>query len=80
MSLRASDIISDSRLPVRMQEGKYEWAGRRGNGDCSLRILKANLAYDDGMWECQVSQSSHWSILLILSSHWSGEPVLLPDQ
>ena len=63
-----------------MQEGKYEWAGRRGNGDCSLRILKANLAYDDGMWECQVSQSSHWSILLTLSSHWSGEPVLLPDQ
>ena len=37
-----------------MQEGKYEWAGRRGNGDCSLRILKAALAYDDGMWECQV--------------------------
>ena len=42
-----------------MQEGKYEWAGRRGNGDCSIRILKANLAYDDGMWECQVSQSSY---------------------
>ena len=42
-----------------MQEGKYEWAGRRGNGDCSLRILKAALAYDDGMWECQVSQSSY---------------------
>ena len=53
LSFKSTEFISDSRLPVRMQEGKYEWAGRRGNGDCSLRILKAALAYDDGMWECQ---------------------------
>ena len=45
--------------PVRMQEGKYEWSGQREAGDCSIRILKANLAYDDGLWECQVSQSSY---------------------
>ena len=31
----------------------------RDAGDCSLRILKANIAYDDGMWECQVTQSSY---------------------
>ena len=37
-----------------MQEGKYEWAGHRDSGDCSLRILKSNLVYDDGEWECQV--------------------------
>ena len=24
-----------------------------------FRILKANIAYDDGMWECQVTQSSY---------------------
>ena len=45
--------------PVRMQEGKYEWSGQRDAGDCSIRILKSNLVYDDGMWECQVSQSSY---------------------
>ena len=41
-----------------MQEGKYEWAGHRDSGDCSLRILKSNLVYDDGVWECQVSHES----------------------
>ena len=35
-------------LPVRMQEGKYEWAGQRDSGDCSIRIMKANIVYDDG--------------------------------
>ena len=44
-----------------MQEGKYEWAGQRDSGDCSLRILKSNLVYDDGDWECQVSHSSQLS-------------------
>ena len=46
-------------LPVRLQEGKYEWAGVREAGDCSIRVLKANIAYDDGEWECQVTQSSY---------------------
>ena len=36
-------------------QGKYEWAGQQQQGDCSLRILRANLAYDDGLWECQVT-------------------------
>lgn len=52
-------VWQHDRLPVRMQEGKYEWAGVRDAGDCSIRILKANIAYDDGMWECQVTQSSY---------------------
>ena len=35
--------------PIRMpQDGKYEWYGGTENGDCSLRILKADINYDDG--------------------------------
>ena len=37
--------------PIRMpQDGKYEWYGGTENGDCSLRILKADINYDDGMF------------------------------
>ena len=43
-------------LPVLIQTGKYEWAGPRQQGDCSLRVLQANIAYDDGEWECQVGR------------------------
>ena len=39
--------------PIAAYAGKYEWAGVREAGDCSIRIMKANIAYDDGMWECQ---------------------------
>ena len=28
------------------------------DGDCSLRILNANLEYDDGVWQCQVTPSA----------------------
>jgi hypothetical protein len=35
-------------LPVRLQDGKYEWDGSREKGDCSLRILKADINFDDG--------------------------------
>ena len=52
-------VWQHDRLPVRLQEGKYEWAGVREAGDCSIRIMKANIAYDDGMWECQVTPSSY---------------------
>ena len=35
--------------PIRMpQDGKYEWYGASENGDCSLRILKVDINYDDG--------------------------------
>ena len=35
--------------PVRMpQDGKYEWYGGPEHGDCSLKILKADINYDDG--------------------------------
>lgn len=37
--------------------GKYEWAGDRDAGDCSIRILDAGEV-DDGEWECQVTASA----------------------
>jgi hypothetical protein len=37
---------------------KYEWAGTPETGDCSLRVLSAELEYDDGVWQCQVTPSS----------------------
>ena len=44
--------------PIAAFPGKYEWAGERTKGDCSLRILNANFDYDNGGWVCQVTASS----------------------
>jgi len=44
--------------PIAAFTGKYEWAGDRTKGDCSLRILNANFDYDNGGWVCQVTASS----------------------
>jgi len=41
-----------------MYAGKYEWAADRDSGDCSLRISNAKLDFDDGLWECQVTNSA----------------------
>ena len=40
-------------MPVGSYAGKYEWAGQREAGDCSLRVLDAGREYDDGEWVCQ---------------------------
>ena len=40
-------------LPVGAYPGKYEWAGDRASGDCSLRISEASIDYDSGEWVCQ---------------------------
>ena len=48
--------------PVGILPGKYEWAAGKGSpadGDCSLRIRDARLAYDDGVWQCSVTPSSY---------------------
>ena len=34
--------------PLRMIAGKYEWSGAREVGDCSVRIVQADINYDDG--------------------------------
>ena len=44
--------------PIAAFAGKYEWAGDQNKGDCSLRILQANLEYDNGGWVCQVTATS----------------------
>ena len=43
--------------PVGMYENKYEWHGDRDQGDCSLRVKEANIDYDNGVWQCQVTAS-----------------------
>ncbi len=40
--------------PIRLQDGKYEWDGSRQNGDCSLRILNADIKFDDGEYLLQL--------------------------
>ena len=45
-------------MPVGVHPGKYEWAVGSGASDCSLRILAAEIEYDDGDWVCQVTASS----------------------
>ena len=45
--------------PIGLHPGKYELAGDHEAGDCSLRILGAELEYDDGVWQCQVTASSY---------------------
>ena len=49
--------------PVGIHPGKYEWAGPNKGpsadpGDCSLKVLDANLDFDDGVWQCQITPSS----------------------
>ena len=43
--------------PVGMYENKYEWHGSVAEGDCSLRVREANIEYDNGVWQCQVTAS-----------------------
>ncbi len=54
--------------PIGMQKGKYEWAGNREQGDCSLYIRSAFPDFDEGEWECQVT-SSDFTTQDSLSSH-----------
>ena len=45
-------------VPTGIFPGKYEWAGERGEGDCSLLVRDADREFDDGSWQCSVSPSS----------------------
>ena len=44
--------------PIGPEQDKYEWAESPDQGDCSIRIIGADLKYDDGLWLCQVTSSS----------------------
>ena len=77
----ASECVwQQNGLPILPRAGKYEWAGKVDDGDCSLRILRTNIAYDDGEWRCQVTSSSYQA-----GDGLSSEPARLvvrqpPDQ
>ena len=43
--------------PVGMYRDKYEWDADPATGDCSLRVKEANIEYDNGVWQCQVTAS-----------------------
>lgn len=44
--------------PAGIFHGKYEWAGEPKEGDCSLRVMNANLEHDNAIWQCSVSPTS----------------------
>ncbi|KAG5889614.1 hypothetical protein JTB14_002004 [Gonioctena quinquepunctata] len=44
--------------PMGMYPNKYEWSStNQENGDCSIWVRAAQLEFDDGIWECQVTAS-----------------------
>ncbi len=45
--------------PVDPDPIKYQWVGSPEAGDCSFRVLNAELEYDDGVWQCQVPPTSY---------------------
>ena len=47
MYFKADSSPKDGK-PLRMIAGKYEWSGAREVGDCSVRIVQADINYDDG--------------------------------
>ncbi|XP_046434490.1 kin of IRRE-like protein 2 isoform X1 [Neodiprion fabricii] len=46
----------DNKL-IGMLMKKYEWAAAPDAGDCSLWVRSADLTFDDGLWQCQVTLS-----------------------
>lgn len=35
-------------FPISLQTGKYQWDGDRQRGDCSLKVYKADINFDNG--------------------------------
>ncbi|XP_049818433.1 irregular chiasm C-roughest protein isoform X2 [Aethina tumida] len=55
---RGSCSWQKDNKPMGMYPHKYEWASTNQlNGDCSIWIRAAQLEFDDGSWECQVTAS-----------------------
>ena len=57
-SFKNNFLLLPALQPIGIYPGKYQWAGQPNLGDCSLEILEANITFDDGLWECQVTSSS----------------------
>ena len=58
--------------PIAAFTGKYEWAGDRTKGDCSLRILNANFDYDNGGWVCQVRPACRYTSSKFIAASFSN--------
>ena len=48
IELNTKLILPKDGKPLRIIAGKYEWNGAREVGDCSVRIVRADINYDDG--------------------------------
>ncbi|XP_011868581.1 PREDICTED: kin of IRRE-like protein 3 [Vollenhovia emeryi] len=72
-------IWQKDRRPVGIYPKKYEWANSRDSSDCSLLIRRADLHFDDGFWECQVT-SSNFTEQDALSSEQSRLLVRVPPR
>lgn len=54
-------------FPISLQTGKYQWDGDRQRGDCSLRIFKADINFDNGRhWSCLVNGNFQSAIFLVI--------------
>jgi hypothetical protein len=50
-------LLNESRAGMCPQSGKYEWAGQREEGDCSLRILRHPHTTIQKIWPALRSRS-----------------------
>ncbi|XP_050311765.1 irregular chiasm C-roughest protein isoform X2 [Anthonomus grandis grandis] len=66
--------------PMGMYPHKYEWvSASQQNGDCSIYVRAAQLEFDDGNWECQVT-ASDFHTQDALTSHPVRLVVRVPPQ
>ncbi|XP_060519861.1 irregular chiasm C-roughest protein isoform X2 [Cylas formicarius] len=77
---RGSCSWQKDNKPMGMYPHKYEWASQnQQNGDCSIWIRSAQLEFDDGSWECQVT-ASDFHTQDALTSHPVRLVVRVPPQ
>lgn len=77
---RGSCSWQKDNKPMGMYPHKYEWASpNQQNGDCSIWVRAAQLEFDDGSWECQVT-ASDFHTQDALTSHPVRLVVRVPPQ
>ncbi|KAL1517904.1 hypothetical protein ABEB36_001607 [Hypothenemus hampei] len=77
---RGSCSWQKDNKPMGMYPHKYEWvSSSQQNGDCSIWIRSAQLEFDDGNWECQVT-ASDFHTQDALTSHPVRLVVRVPPQ
>ncbi|XP_074038362.1 kin of IRRE-like protein 1 isoform X2 [Leptinotarsa decemlineata] len=77
---RGSCSWQKDNKPMGMYPHKYEWStSNQENGDCSIWVRAAQLEFDDGSWECQVT-ASDFHTQDALTSHPVRLVVRVPPQ